>query len=96
MPATSLEQKRSHIIKVSVTPAIWAKLTAISEVLGIPPSAIAALAVSEYAATKHLAFTSVERNMNAAIEAMMPHLLPVLDALSKEGKKGEIIDSDTV
>lgn len=74
--------KRSHPMKVSLTPATYDKLKVVAETLGMAPSAVAAMAVSEYAAAKFIAFNSAEKSSQQAIEAMVPHMAQMFQALA--------------
>ena len=65
---------RSHAVKVGLTPATYEKLTFVSETLGMAPSAVAALAVSEYVALKCIAFGATQATQEKMIEAMAPQI----------------------
>lgn len=73
---------RSHAVKVGLTPATYEKLRFVSETLGMTPSAVAALAVSEYAAAKFISFNVAEKSSNQAIEAMVPHMAQLFQSLA--------------
>lgn len=76
------EKKRSYVVKISLSPAVGAKLEQVAEVLGLAPSQIAAIAVSEYAAAKAIAFSAAERSSQQMIEAMGPHMADLFQSLA--------------
>jgi hypothetical protein len=76
--------KRSHPMKVSLTPATFEKLKVVAETLGMAPSAVAAMAVSEYAAAKFITFNAAEKTSQQAIEAMVPHMAQMFQALAEK------------
>lgn len=84
MPVTNKNLKRSHAIKISVTPAIYQKLVFVSDTLGISPAQIAAMALSEYVTTKAIAFTSAQASSERMIEAMAPHVADLFQRLGEE------------
>lgn len=84
MPVTNKNLKRSHAIKISVTPAIYQKLVFVSDTLGISPAQIAAMALSEYVTTKSIAFTSAQASSERVIEAMAPHMAELFQRLGEE------------
>ena len=86
MPPTNRNLKRSHAIKISVTPAIYEKLVFVSNTLGITPAQIAAMALSEYVTTKAIAFTSAQASSERAIEAMTPHMAELFQLLGQQVK----------
>lgn len=87
MPVTNRNLKRSHALKISVTPAVFEKLTFVSETLGISTAQICAMAVSEYVTTKTIAFTSAQQTTERAIEAMAPHMAELFQRIGEEEKK---------
>ena len=46
------------------------------------PSAVAAMAVSEYAASKFISFNTAEKASNQAIEAMVPHMAQLFQSIA--------------
>ena len=46
MPVKKLTEKRSHAVKISLTPSAHDKLLLVSEAYGMAPSQIAAMAVA--------------------------------------------------
>lgn len=87
MPATNRNLKRSHAIKISVTPAVFEKLQFVSETLGITTAQICAMAVSEYVTTKAISYTSAQATSERAIEAMVPHMVELFQRIGEEEKK---------
>lgn len=87
MPTTKQNLKRSHAIKISVTPAVYEKLRFVSDTLGITTAQICAMAVSEYVTTKALAFTSAQAQSERVIEAMAPHMSELFQRMGEEEKK---------
>lgn len=73
---------RSHAVKVGLTPATYEKLRFVSDTLGMTPSAVAAMAVSEYAASKFISFNTAEKASNQAIEAMVPHMAQFFQSIA--------------
>lgn len=84
MPVTTKNLKRSHALKISVTPAVYQKLVFVSETLGISPAQIAAIALSEYVTTKAIAFTSAQASSERLIEAMAPHMAELFQRIGEE------------
>lgn len=77
-----LSEKRSQAVKISLTPTAWEKLVFVAETLGIAPSQVAAVAVSEYVATKSIAFGAAEKTGQQMIEAMTPHMSEIFQKLA--------------
>lgn len=78
MPVTKLSEKRSHAVKVTLTPTSWDKLTFVAEQLGVAPSQVATMAVSEYAAMKSIALKSSDVGTKQIIDVMVPALTEML------------------
>ena len=76
--------KRTQGMKVNLSPDMHAKLLAVSESLGLAPTLVATMAISEYVALKHLAFASHENRLEKTFEALLPHLLPMFQSLSEK------------
>lgn len=87
MPTTNKNLKRSHAIKISVTPAVYEKLQFVSETLGITSAQICAMAVSEYVTAKSISFTSAQKTSESAIQAMLPHMAELFQRIGEEEKK---------
>lgn len=81
MPPTNRNLKRSHAIKISITPAVFEKLVFVSETLGMSTAQIAALAVSEYVANKSIAFRAAQTSSEQMIESMAPHMAELFQKL---------------
>lgn len=73
---------RSHAVKIGLTPATYEKLRFVSETLGMTPSGVAAMAVSEYAAAKFIAFNVADKASNQMIESMAPHMVQLFQSLA--------------
>lgn len=84
MPVTTQNIKRTHALKISVTPAVYQKLLFVSETLGISPAQIAAMALSEYVTTKAIAFTAAQATSERVIEAMTPHMADLFQAMGQK------------
>ena len=76
-----LSEKRSQAVKISLTPTAMDKLVFVAETLGIAPSQVAAVAVSEYVAAKAIAFGAAEKTGQQMIEAMTPHMAEMFQNL---------------
>ena len=81
MPPTNRNLKRSHAIKISITPAVFEKLVFVSETLGMSTAQIAALAVSEYVANKSISFRAAQTSSEQMIESMAPHMAELFQKL---------------
>ena len=81
MPPTKKNLKRSHAIKISITPAVYEKLVFVSETLGMSTAQIAALAVSEYVANKSISFRVAQTSSEQMIESMAPHMAELFQKL---------------
>jgi len=77
-----LSEKRSQAVKISLTPTAMDKLVFVAETLGIAPSQVAAVAVSEYVAAKAIAFGAAEKTGQQMIEAMTPHMAEMFQKLA--------------
>ena len=63
-------------------PTAMDKLVFVAETLGIAPSQVAAVAVSEYVAAKAIAFGAAEKTGQQMIEAMTPHMAEMFQKLA--------------
>lgn len=81
-----LSEKRSHAVKISLTPTSYDKLLLVSEAFGMAPSQIAAMAVAEYTAKQAVVLQAAEAGTQKMIDSMAPHMADLFKSIAdKEG-----------
>lgn len=81
-------EKRSQIVKLSLTPSSYDKLLLVAESFGMAPSQIAAMAVAEYTAKQAIVLQAAEQGTQKMIDAMSPHVADLFQSIAaKEGKE---------
>ena len=80
-------EKRSQIVKLSLTPSSYDKLLLVAESFGMAPSQIAAMAVAEYTAKQAIVLQAAEQGTQKMIDTMAPHMADLFQSIAdKEGK----------
>ena len=86
MPVKKLTEKRSHAVKISLTPSAHDKLLLVSEAYGMAPSQIAAMADAEYTAKQAVMLQAAEQGTQKMIDSMAPHMADLFQSIAaKEG-----------
>ena len=81
-------EKRSQIVKLSLTPSSYDKLLLVAESFGMAPSQIAAMAVAEYTAKQAIVLQAAEQGTQKMIDTMAPHMADFFQSIAaKEGKE---------
>lgn len=80
-------ETRSKPFKVNLTPTMHCKLSALAERLGMPPAALASIAIAEYVASKTGALEAQKEVMERMVLSMAPQLEPLIEALTKNLEK---------
>ena len=81
-------EKRSQIVKLSLTPSSYDKLLLVAESFGMAPSQIAAMAVAEYTAKQAIVLQAAEQGTQKMIDTMAPHMVDLFQSIAaKEGKE---------
>lgn len=81
-------EKRSQIVKLSLTPSSYEKLLLVAESFGMAPSQIAAMAVAEYTAKQAIVLQAAEQGTQKMIDTMAPHMADLFQSIAaKEGKE---------
>ena len=81
-------EKRSQIVKLSLTPSSYDKLLLVAESFGMAPSQIAAMAVAEYTAKQAVMLQAAEQGTQKMIDSMAPHMADLFQSIAaKEGKE---------
>lgn len=88
MGTKRLTEKRSHPVKISLTPSSHEKLLLVADAYGMAPSQIAAIAVAEYTAKQAVMLQAAEAGTQKMIDAMSPHVADLFQSIAaKEGKE---------
>jgi hypothetical protein len=73
--ALNPERKRSHPLKLQITPTLYADLVAVSEAMGQTPSTAAAFAIGQWVSQQKRSLGAAEKAVNAVFESAGPEIL---------------------
>jgi len=73
--ALNPERKRSHPLKLQITPTLYADLVAVSEAMGQTPSTAAAFAIGQWVAQQKRTLGAAEMAVTAMVEAAGPEMV---------------------
>ena len=80
-------ETRSKPFKVNLTPSMHARLEVLAERLGMAPSTLATVAISEYVAQKNSALEIQKEVFERVAEKLIPEFRPLLEAMKEAFEK---------
>lgn len=80
-------ETRSKPFKVNLTPSMHARLDVLAERLGMAPSTLATVAISEYVAQKNSALEIQKEVFERVAEKLIPEFRPLLEAMKEAFEK---------
>ncbi len=81
--------KRTQGMNPNLSPEMYEKLQAVSATLGMAPTLVATMAISEYVALKFIAFGQHEDRIEKTLEALLPHMAPMFQSLADQQETKE-------
>lgn len=78
--------KRSKSLKLTVTPELYARLSALGEEMGITPATLASVAVGQFVAQQSRQLETSKAAVDAMLAKIAPELADLLRVMAGEGK----------